>query len=427
MNKDKLSLIFNAMTAYTIRISLDCPHCRGGIPVNGFTNEVLCSNCLKAVELPQEWWDSHLDHETIEDALNHEPGYGNSSSSLGGMNEKIDTGNRPPRCQECKAEFPDELLKKSVADGGFACPGCKQHINVRKATPLALSLIQEADLLVHEDAMGANLGSDGSVAAEPILFACLACGGGLPVDGSNRAPKCTHCGSPNYLPDALWLRLHPAPTSHAFFVTRNVHAKPVAVTVDSLPANISEERALKMLKDQTLSNDVLNKIYDALSDEDEVLEALAKHPNTSNTLLMKLADEDVYYQVRVAVARRPNLSIPIIEQLATHTDSDVKKALTSRPDVYKLPQHIVEDLLRGEDLDDLGKAIMQPDFPEWKLYEISDNCTPEDAARIMRAPNVSKRVLQRLGSNPDSQAKIKQHAIYQNLGWFAKLFFFAGS
>ena len=70
---------------------------------------------------------------------------------------------------------------------------------------------------------------------------------------------------------------------------------------------------------------------------------------------------------------------------------------------------------------------MQPDFPEWKLYEISDNCRPEDAARIMRAPNVSKRVLQRLGSNPDSRAKLKEHAIYQNSGWFAKLFFFGAS
>ncbi len=415
------------MTAYTIRISLDCPHCRGGIPVNGFTHEVLCSSCLKAVELPQEWWDSHLDIETIEDALTHEPGYGNSSSSLGGMNEKIDTGNRPPRCQDCKAEFPDDLLKKSVADGGFACLGCQRHIRVRKATPLALSLIMEADLLVHEGPTGENLGSNGNAAIEPVLFGCLACGGALPVDGSTRTPKCTHCGSANYLPDALWLRLHPAPTSQAFFVTRNVDAKPKAVTASSISDDISEERALKILKDQALPADVLQKIYDALPDEDEVLEALAKHPNASDALLLKLADEDVYYQVRVAVAKRPKLSMTIIEQMATQTDSDVRKALTNRIGIYKLPQHILEDVLRGEDLDDLGKAIMQPDFPEWKLYEISDNCAPDEAARILRAPNVSARVLRRLGSNPDSRAKIKEHAIYQNLGWFGKMFFFAAS
>jgi DNA-directed RNA polymerase subunit RPC12/RpoP len=414
-------------TAYTFRISLDCPHCRGGVPVNGFTNEVLCSNCLKPIELDQAWWDTHLDSETIDEAMTFEEGHGNSSTSLGGMNEKIDTGNRPPRCQDCKTEFPDALLASAVAKEGFACPGCKRHIRVRKATPLVLSLIPEADLIVHEDATGDNLGTDGAHAAEPVLFGCLSCGGGLPVDGSTRTPKCTHCGNANYLPDALWLRLHPAPTVHAFFVTRKVDAKPVAVTVDSLPANISEERALKLLKDQTLSNEVLNKIYDALSDEDDVLEALAKHPNTSNTLLMKLIDTDVYYQVRVAVAKRPNLSVPIIEQMATDSDSDVKKALIARPELYKLPQHILEDILRGEDLDDLGKAIKDPEFPEWKLYEISDNCTPEDASRILRAPNVSLRVLRRLGSNPDSRPKIKEHPMYQSLGWFAKLFFFAGS
>jgi hypothetical protein len=426
MDKDKMSLIFRAMTAYTFRISLDCPHCRGGVPVNGFTNEVLCSNCLKGIELPQEWWDSHLDNETIEEALTFEPGHGNTCSNLGGMNEKIDSGNRPPRCQDCKAEFSDQLITTSAALGHFNCPGCQRRIRVRKATPLALSLISEADLLVHEDETGGSLGSDGSVATEPVMFGCLACGGALPVDGSSRTPKCTHCGSSNYLPDALWLRLHPAPTSHAFFVTRKVDAKPIAVTADSIPDNISEERALKLLKDPSLPPEVLNKIYEALKDEDDVLEALAKHPRTTDTLLHQLTDTDVYYQVRVHVAKRQHLSTAILEKLASDSDSDVKKAMLARPGVFKLHQIALEDLLRSVDLDDLGKAISDPDFPEWKLYELSDNCTPEDAGRIMRSPNVSKRVLRRLGSNPESRGRIKQHPIYQNTGWLGKFFFFGG-
>jgi hypothetical protein len=412
------------MTAYTLRISLDCPHCRGGIPVNGFTHEALCGNCLNSVELGQEWWDTHLDNDTIEDALNHEPGYGNSSTSLGGMNEKIESGNRAPRCQTCKAEFEDALIQTAVAAGGFDCPGCKRMINVRKATPLALSLIAEADLLVHEDAMGSDLHLDISASAEPIFFGCLSCGGALPVDGSTRTPKCTHCGNANYLPDALWLRMHPVRTSHAFFVTRKANPKPTKVAAESVSDNISEERALKMLKDQTLSAEVLNKIYDALADEDEVLEAIAKHPNASNALLLKLADEDVYYQVRVAVAKRPELSVAILEKLAEDSDSDVRKALCNRPNIYELPEHLLQDILRGQDLDDLGKAIMDPKFPEWKLFELSDYCPPNDATRILRAPNVSRRVLRRLGDNPDNRPRIKQHPIYQNLGWLAKLFFF---
>jgi hypothetical protein len=412
------------MTAYTFRISLDCPHCRGGIPVNGFTNEVLCSNCLKGVELSQDWWDGHLDNETLAEAIAMDPGTGNSSTSLGGLNERIESGNRPPRCQGCKHEFDYAVMQKAADQGGFECPGCKQRIRVRKATPLALSLIPEADLLVHEDETGDGLGSDGAVAAEPMMFACLSCGGGLSVDGSTRTPKCLHCGNANYLPDSLWLRLHPAPTSHAFFVTRGKDSKHSEITIENFPSNLTADRALKILKDDGLAPNILYKIFECMQDEDDVLEALAKHKRASDTLLINLCDTDLYYQIRVNVAKRQDLSTAVIEQLALDTDSDVKEALVRRPGLYKLPQKILEDVLRDMDVNDLGKGIEDPNFPEWKLYELSDSCTPDDANRILRSPNVSVRVLKRLGTNPDNRPRVKEHRLYQELGWFRKLFFF---
>lgn len=414
------------MTAYTFKISLSCPHCRSGVPINGFTNELLCGNCLKTITIDQKWWETHLDAETVDEAIALEEGSGNSSKSLGGMGEEVISGNRPPRCQECKTPFPDELMQASVSKGGFPCPGCKQHIRVRKATPLALSLIPEADLLVHEDETGASLGGE-KAAAEPVMFACMACGAALPVDGTNRTPKCTHCGGNNYLPDALWLRLHPAAVSHAFFVTRNVNAKPPVVKAESITDDLSSEKALRILKDPALEPAVISRIYQVHEDEDDVLEAMAKHPRTPDDILLKLADSGTYYQVRVAVAKRPTLSMPVLEALATDTDSDVKKALNKREGIYKLPEHLLADVLSGMDVDDLGKAMQQKDFPEWKLYDMSDNCSPEEARKILRAPNVSARVLRRLGSNPDSRPLIKEHSIYKSLGWFRKMFFFGGS
>ncbi|MBK9450613.1 MAG: hypothetical protein IPN95_14650 [Bacteroidetes bacterium] len=414
-------------TAYTFRISIDCPHCRAGVPVNAFTNEVLCNNCLNGIPLSQEWWESCLDNDTIEEALTFEPGNGNSSQHLGGMNEKIESGNRPPRCQKCKTDFPEELMRKSVDQGHFACPGCQQRIRVRKATPLVLSLIPEAGLLVHEDETGTGLGKDGHTATEPVLFACLACGAGLKVDGSSRTPVCAHCNSSNYLPDPLWLRLHPAAVSHAFFVTRGSEAKPLKVTVGSLPSSMDSEKALRMLKDHSLEPQVLDRIYELCDDDDDVHEALAKHPRTGTLLLLKLADSDRYYQVRAAVARRQPLPHAVFAVLATDSDSDVKEALVKRSDLFSFSQSALEDLLRGMDLDDLGRTIDSPGFPEWKLFELSDNCTPEDARRILRAPNVSLRVLKRLGSNPESRPLIKEHKQYKELGWWMKLFFFAGS
>jgi Zn finger protein HypA/HybF involved in hydrogenase expression len=415
------------MTAYIFRISLDCPHCRAGVPVNGFTNEVLCNNCLQSIPLDQEWWEIHFDSETIEGALALEEGHANTSTNLGGLSEKIDAGNRTPRCQKCKTDLPDAIIQSGVTAGYCLCPKCQEHIRVRKATPLALSLIPEADLLLYEDEMGQGLGKDGHTAVEPVMFACLACGGGLKVDGSARTVKCDHCGGSNYLPDPLWLRLHPAATSHVFFVTRKVDAKPVALTAENLPKNMDSDKAVRILKDENLEPAVLRRIHELMEDEDDVLEALAKHRRTPDDLLIKLVDSDVYYQVRVAVAKRPNLSMRILEALSSDSDSDVKEALVKRPDLYELPQHVLQDILGSMDLDDLGKSIQNSKFPEWKLYDLADNCTPEDARRILRSPNVSKRVLRRLGSNPNSRADIKQHKIYQELGFFGKLFFFGGS
>lgn len=415
-----------APTAYVFRISLDCPHCRTGVAVNGFTHEVLCGNCLKSVALPQEWWEGFLDNETIEEALSQEAGHATTTSHLGGMSEKIDAGNRPPRCQECKTEFTTEQMQAGARAGFFNCKGCNKRIRARAATPLVLSLIREADLVINEDETGENLESDGGHPAQPVMFGCLSCGGGLKVDGSSRLVKCSHCANDNYLPDSLWLRLHPVVTSHVFFVTRKAEREIKSPILEEAPKNLTEDRALKLLKDQKLKPVVLHGVFEQLEDEDDVLIALAKHPQADEELLLKLCDGSHYYQVRVAVAKRAELPIRIISELAFDDDTDVKKALLKRSGIFSVPKGVLEGILHGTNLSDLGESLMHKDFPEWKLYELSDYCTPESAARIIRSPNTSLRVLRRLGSNPTSREILKAHPLYQQLGWFRKLFFFAG-
>ena len=157
-----------------------------------------------------------------------------------------------------------------------------------------------------------------------------------------------------------------------------------------------------------------------------VLERLAKHPNTDEALLLKLSDDSINYEVRVAVAKREKLPAKVIEALAEDDDSDVRAALMKRPEIFTLPEDILRSILRDIDLSDLGGVLKHNDFPEWKLYEMADNCTPSDAERILRSPNVTKRVLRRLGSNPDSRPIIRKHPLYIGLSWWQKLFFFPG-
>ncbi|MFN8396819.1 MAG: hypothetical protein U0176_19495 [Bacteroidia bacterium] len=417
------------MTAYVFRISLECPHCRTGVPVNAFTQEVLCNNCLRSIELDHNWWAKILDRETIEEAMDYEPGHGNSAQHLGGMNETVETGNRPPRCQDCKTDFPVPLMTNSAEKGGFSCPGCQKPIRVRMAPGWVKSIVPEAHLLVHEDADGKGLGSDGHSAVEPVLFACLSCGAGLPVDGSTRMPKCTHCGNSNYLPDPLWLRLHPAAVSHAFFVTLPPDLKPKPVTADSLKDDLDEDKALRILKDQALEPAVLRRMYEIFADqrEDDVFEALAKHPNTPDDVLAKLCNSDNDDSVQVAIANRPTLGAGAYLGVSSSESRDVKLAVMARKDFWNQPETIQKRVIKGLTLFHVQDYVRRQDFPEWALLEVAKNASTSEALKIMQAPNVSVRVLKILASNEQTRPLIKEHRLYKELNWFNRLFFFAGT
>jgi len=61
-------------------------------------------------------------------------------------------------------------------------------------------------------------GAKGELTGQLVVFSCPKCGGALDVDGSDRILECRYCGSKVYLPDDLWLRLHPAKTVQRWFL-----------------------------------------------------------------------------------------------------------------------------------------------------------------------------------------------------------------
>ncbi|MBD3191905.1 MAG: hypothetical protein GF308_14755 [Candidatus Heimdallarchaeota archaeon] len=53
---------------------------------------------------------------------------------------------------------------------------------------------------------------------EGIAFSCPRCGAMLVVDGKNRLVPCDYCKLQVYLPDDLWLRIHPVEKKKKWFV-----------------------------------------------------------------------------------------------------------------------------------------------------------------------------------------------------------------
>jgi len=67
--------------------------------------------------------------------------------------------------------------------------------------------------------------------AGSVLFSCLGCGAALKVDA--RTPRllaCQYCEATSYLPDALWLRLHPAQRKRPFWFLMDVDRKELVRT-----------------------------------------------------------------------------------------------------------------------------------------------------------------------------------------------------
>lgn len=413
-----------SMTAYAFRISLECPHCRGGVPVNGFTHEVLCTGCLKSIPLPQAWWDTLLPMDKVEKALKGSPDLVNHSHFLSGMRESLDYGNRTCSCQGCQSPLGDPWIKKAAETEGGPCPGCKDFIRVRKASELVRSLIAEAEWVVHEGPTGSELEKELDRVAQPIIFGCLSCGAALPVDGSTRTPKCGHCSNENYLPDALWLRLHPAVVSHTFFVTRSENAVPVHITPDHITAETTEERAKRILSNRDTSPEVIRKMSSTFASNPRVLKLLAYHPRTPEDVMQFLClptqDEDV----RHALATRTNLSHTVMDKLRISPERKIRAQLSRLPGFYAQSPALLKEAMHDLSFADLEQGFRLKEFPQWKILEMCTHCGEENAQLILSAPNTDLEVLKAMGHNPQLRPLIQKHPLYKALGPLRRAVFF---
>ena len=203
---------------YAIKLSVKCFNCMNFVHVQGLTTVAVCPSCMNEVELPQASWKKWFFQRLVREVPSLPTGEEKRCQwESAGEEVVIACGNRLPRCEECKADVDPQRLAEYAASGGLNCE-CGAHIRVRSATKIATEIIPGARWVVNEGNTGGSDHKDSKTLSEPILFQCAACGAGLPVDGSERMVACGACGSSTYLPDGLWLRLHPVKTASTFFV-----------------------------------------------------------------------------------------------------------------------------------------------------------------------------------------------------------------
>lgn len=189
------------------RTSVECPECKQQVPVNHLRPLMLCSHCQATTDRVRRelaWWLMREAHIGTIFALTLPDGEVETFSS-DDMSMEFFRG--PADCPACHRPMTQQALVAAASDGTYRCE-CGFACACRAAEPSLVQSFPYARWLLGE-APAAGAAPD---AAKPILAPCMGCGAGLKIDGaSSRTVECSYCNASNYLPDGLWLRLHPAP------------------------------------------------------------------------------------------------------------------------------------------------------------------------------------------------------------------------
>ncbi len=212
------------MYCVELRLAVKCDACDHSIPLNGPMSKVKCPKCQEILKLKGRLrWAEVLNYQNpkvdvFRATRGHEPGKGD----YGAWDPvKLNTRRVWPSCPGCDREFASEEVEVACAAGGpLTCPDCTEQQSLVPAPSTLKKPFPVTRWVIGGIAESPRKGTGlkGPAGGKPVVMACMSCGGGLRVDGSSRLVACEYCEVSNYLPDDLWLALHPAPKRERWYV-----------------------------------------------------------------------------------------------------------------------------------------------------------------------------------------------------------------
>ncbi len=198
-------------------LSIKCPKCDGSVVLNGPLERAHCDQCQNDLDIPHDFWDGILDdcHEEMASGELAD-GEGRNSTIFGTYNVALMYGNQQPRCHKCKTTFA--VKEDLTAPYEHTCEKCGTKIPVAPAPEWLKKVYPPVRILANALLVQPGDGEEKSAVSGPVAFTCPQCGGALMVDGKERMMPCKYCGVNVYLPDDLWLRLHPAKVKGRWYV-----------------------------------------------------------------------------------------------------------------------------------------------------------------------------------------------------------------
>jgi ribosomal protein S27E len=203
-----------------IELKTRCPKCDNPVMLNGPARKVVCPTCQNDIKIHPMEWKSVL--EDIPGELKDvRMGEGTQSQTLmASFQRELKAVRQNPLCPSCETPLP-QAGHRLANPKTLTCRSCGKPSTAAPPPRWLTKVVPEVEVLINASIDGSapeGAGAPEVPAGTLIHFFCPNCKGNLKVDGSNRLITCEFCGASIYLPDDLWLRMHPVATVQTWYV-----------------------------------------------------------------------------------------------------------------------------------------------------------------------------------------------------------------
>ncbi len=244
---------------FTFTLSTDCDHCGNQMPLNGPTRKLTCSRCLKVCSVTPARWCSTISLATQDTRL------------MGDTYKCVSFKDRNPRCEKCNEHF--KLDQEVVGeDKNLFCPSCGDPISTFPAPDLLRKEIPSAKQLVGAERENLAKAAEGPGVkdsdSKPVRFTCPECNASLRISKeTERVANCEYCEAQVFLPDGLWLRLHPVKTTQPWTI---IYSGKGLKTREQLKEAAEEKREEREEKKQEKRKKNKEKLEDLLKERRKI-------------------------------------------------------------------------------------------------------------------------------------------------------------
>jgi hypothetical protein len=204
------------MLSVALELPWRCPRCQQPLPLNGATVSVLCDACRTVVDTPPAFW-----REVVGEAVGYARRFADGATQTMTVMGKwgafsLHYGRLPPRCTCAAAFVMDDVVRAAQTGAPLGCGACGATFPTRPAPDWLKEAVHAGLVAV----AGERLVSERAQAADAsaVRFHCYHCAAAVPLDGSSRMVKCHYCATDLAIPDAVWVRLHPTPTTSRWYL-----------------------------------------------------------------------------------------------------------------------------------------------------------------------------------------------------------------